>query len=222
MNTTFQANGKTVSAYLAIPAKGSGPGVLVLHAWWGLNDFFKTLCDQLAQEGFVALAPDLYGGTVGTTIDEAKQLIGQLNFQEAQAAVLAATDYLRGHSAVRGAGLGVVGFSMGGAYALLLSGLRPETLKAVVVFYSVGEGDFAAARAAYLGHFAETDEWEPLEGVRQMEADLRAAGREVTFHIYPGVAHWFVETNRPEYNPETAELAWGRTFAFLRQSLSGK
>lgn len=216
---TFQADGKTVSGYLAIPQTGEGPGVLVLHAWWGLNDFFKALCDQLAQEGFVALAPDLYNGSVATTIGEAEQLIGQLNFPETKAAVLGATDYLRQHSSVRGAGVGVIGFSMGGAYALLLSGLKPEDVKAVTMFYANGEGDFASARAAYLGHFAETDEWEPLEGVRQLEAALRAAGREVTFHLYPGVAHWFVETNRPEYNPAAAQLAWGRTYDFLHQQL---
>ena len=216
---TFQTEGRTIPGYLAMPAKGEGPGVLVLHAWWGLNDFFKTLCDRLAQEGFVALVPDLYGGSVAKTIDEAKQLIGQLNFQEAKAAVLGATDYLRQHPAVRRAGLGAIGFSMGAAYALLLSGLRPENVKAVVIFYGTEGADFAAARAAYLGHFAETDEWEPLEGVRQMEADMRAAGREVTLHIYPGVGHWFVETDRPEYNPAAAQLAWERTFNFLRQQL---
>lgn len=216
---TFQADGRTVSGYLAIPPKGEGPGVLVLHAWWGLNDFFKTLCDRLGQEGFVALAPDLYGGSVANTIAEAEQLIGQLNFQEAKASVLGATDYLSQHPAVRGAGLGTIGFSMGGAYALLLSSLRPEHLKAVVVFYGVNSADFAAARAAYLGHFAETDEWEPLEGVRQLESDMRAAGREVTFYIYPGVGHWFVETDRPQYNPAAAHLAWERTFSFLHQHL---
>lgn len=218
---TFQADGKSVSGYLAIPAKGAGPGVLVLHAWWGLNDFFKTLCDQLARAGFVALAPDLYDGAVGTTIEEAKQLIEKLDYQAATKVALGATDYLRQLPAVRGAGVGVIGFSMGAAYALLLSGLKPEEVKAVVIFYGTegGIADFAAARAAYLGHFAETDEWEPLEGVRQMEADMRAAGREATFHIYPGVRHWFVETNRPEYQPEAAQSAWGRTFDFLHQRL---
>jgi carboxymethylenebutenolidase len=216
---SFQADGQTIPGYLALPPKGQGPGVLVLPAWWGLNDFFKALCDRLAQEGFVALSPDLYHGKVATTIDEAKQLIEQLNFPEAKAAVLGATDYLRQHPAVQGTGLGTVGFSMGAAYGLLLSGLKPEAVKAVVVFYGLNEGDFAAARAAYLGHYAEEDAWEPLEGVRQLEAELRAAGREVTFYIYPGVGHWFVETDRPEYNPEAAQLAWERTFSFLRQHL---
>lgn len=219
MTITFHAEGKSVSGYLALPEKGAGPGVLVLHAWWGLNEFFKTLCDQLAREGFVALAPDLYDGAVAATIDEAKQMIGQLNFEEAIATVLASTDHLRQHPAVRGAGVGVIGFSMGGAYALLLSGLKPEAVKAVAIFYGNGEADFASARAAYLGHFAEVDEWEPLEGVRQLESAMRAAGREVTLHLYSGVGHWFVETNRPEYKPEAARLAWERTFQFFDQHL---
>jgi carboxymethylenebutenolidase len=219
--TTFQSDNKMFTGYLALPPTGRGPGILVLHAWWGLNDFFKTLCDQLAQNGYVALAPDLYGGVVASTIDEAKHQIEQLNYEVTLATVLQATDYLRQHPAVQGEGVGVVGFSMGAAYALLLSGKRPEIVKAVVTFYGTegGMADFASARAAYLAHFAEVDEWEPAEAVQQMEAAMRAAGREVMFHLYPGVAHWFMETNRPEYNPQAATLAWERTYAFLRQQL---
>ncbi len=108
---------------------------------------------------------------------------------------------------------------MGGAWALLLSSLKPQDMAAVVVFYGSGQADFATARAAYLGHYAEDDEWEPLEGVRQMEADMRAAGREVTFYTYPGTRHWFFEANRPEYDAAAATLAWQRTCGFLRDHL---
>jgi carboxymethylenebutenolidase len=207
----------TATGHLAIPKRGAGPGVLVLHAWWGLTPVFKRVCDRLADEGFVAFAPDLNNGKIARTIDEAKQLMAERDFEATRATALAALDQLRGHSAARGTSIGAIGFSMGAAWALLLSSLQPDAVAAVVVFYGGGEADFGAARAAYLGHFAEHDEWEPLDWIRQMEADMRAAGREVTIHTYPGAGHWFFEDDRPDaYHAESARLAWERTLAFPR------
>src|SRR5690348_4085556 len=99
-------------AYIAVPVSGSGPGVLVLHAWWGLTDFFRGVCDRLAEAGFVALAPDLYGGATTATITEAEQLSARLNDAAARAAILDALYQLRAHPGVRGAPVGVVGFSL--------------------------------------------------------------------------------------------------------------
>ncbi len=215
----FQADGRTISAYLAEPSHGSGPCVLVLHAWWGLTDFFKQVCDRLAREGFIALAPDLYGGKTASSIEEAERLSERLNHEDTKATIIEAVEYVRSHPAVGSKGLGVLGFSMGGAYALLLSSLRPQDIAAVVLFYGSYSVDFVAARATYLGHFAQDDEWEPTEGVQQVEAEMRAAGREVTFFTYPGTKHWFFETNRPEYDTEAATLAWQRTLDFLHERL---
>jgi carboxymethylenebutenolidase len=215
----FPAGERTASAYLASPAGGRGPGVLVMHAWWGLNDFFKGLCDRLAGEGFTVLAPDLYGGQVATTIEEATTLSKSLDEQATMAMVQGAIDFLRSHPAVRGDRLGAIGFSMGGYWVVLLSTLRPEAFGAVVVFYGAGEGDFGQARAAYLAHFCEEDEWEPREWVEKMEADMHSAGREATFHYYSGVKHWFFEADRLEHDPAAAELAWERTVEFLKEQL---
>jgi carboxymethylenebutenolidase len=217
---TFEAGDRTGAGYLAIPERGQGPGVLVLHAWWGLKPFFTAVCDRLAAEGFVALAPDLYQGRTAATIEEAQALLEQRDFELMQATATGALAYLRGHPATRGPAAGALGFSMGGAWAIFLASLAPEEIAAAVIFYGSESANFGAARAAYLGHFAKEDEWEPLDGVRQMEADMRAAGREVTFHIYPGVAHWFFEADRPEYHAEVAELAWRRTLDFLNQHLA--
>src|SRR3712207_3500129 len=130
-------DGRT-TGYLALPKEGKGAGVLVLHAWWGLNDFFKQFCDRLAAESFVVLAPDLYHGAIATTIDEAEQRIAALDFEQATREVSGAIDYLRDHAAVRGDGLGVAGFSMGAAYALLAStAFKPEDIAAVVTFYGM-------------------------------------------------------------------------------------
>jgi carboxymethylenebutenolidase len=217
---TFEAGDQTGMGYLALPEQSQGPGVLVLHAWWGLTPFFQGLCDQLAREGFVALAPDLYHGKTAATIDEAKALIEQRDFELMQATATGALAYLRGHPATRGGPLGALGFSMGGAWAIFLASLRPEDVAAVVLFYGSEGADFGAARAAYLGHFAEDDEWEPLDGVRAMETDIRSAGREILLYTYPGARHWFFESDRPEYDERAASLAWQRTLEFLREHLS--
>jgi carboxymethylenebutenolidase len=218
----FPVNEKTAPGYLALPKSGKGPGVLVLHAWWGLNDFFKQVCERLAQAGFVAFAPDLYHGVVARTIDEAKQVQSTFDDQQAEEEIKSAVAFLRGHPSVQGSGIGTIGCSMGAAHALLLSTQLPDEIAAVVSFYGAwSEPDFGKARAAYLVHFAEHDEWEPEEEMEKLGPVLRAAGKEATVYRYPGTIHWFVEEDRPDaYNPEAARVAWERTLAFLHQHLS--
>jgi carboxymethylenebutenolidase len=209
-------------AYLAVPERGTGAGVLVLHAWWGLTSVFTDACDRLAAAGFVALAPSLFpGGATAATIPEAEALRDAHDEATVvEPVVLAAAEQLREVPAVTGSKIGVIGFSLGAYWALHLSQVRPDDVGAVVVFYGTDDGDYSTARAAYLGHFAERDDFEPLEAVRALEAKIRAAGREVTFHIYSGTGHWFVEPNLPEaYDAGAAELAWERTLAFLRARL---
>jgi carboxymethylenebutenolidase len=216
---SIQINGKPGPAYLAAPA-GSGPGVLVLHAWWGLTPFVTSFCDRLAGQGFVALAPDLYAGKVAATIPEAQLLMAQTDFEQAQTAVIGSLFYLGGMPAVTGKGLGVVGFSMGASWALWLSTFAPQDVAAVACFYGTDEIDPAVAQAAYQGHYAASDEYEPLEGVRRLEASLKEAGREAKFYVYPQAGHWFMETDRPEaYQPASARLAWRRLVRFLKRSL---
>jgi carboxymethylenebutenolidase len=111
---------------------------------------------------------------------------------------------------------------MGGSGALLLSTLLPNDIGAVVTFYGSMDADYTAACAAYLGHFVAHDEWEPLDEVRRVEERIRSAGREVTFHIYPGARHWFFEDNRSDvYDSTVAQLAWERTIAFLARLRDG-
>jgi carboxymethylenebutenolidase len=221
----FPVENGNASGYLALPAQGTGPGIMVLHAWWGLNDFFKGFCDRLAREGFVVLAPDLHHGKIATTIEEAKQLVQALNADKGERAnrdIVGAVAYLRGHPAARGQGIGCVGFSLGASYAYSMSCDMPADVAAVVAFYGAGdaEADYSAARAVYLGHYVEHDEWEEDEYVDQLEAKLRADGREATFYRYSGIKHWFMEENRPDaYNAEAAALAWQRTVDFLHHAL---
>jgi carboxymethylenebutenolidase len=217
MDIEFDVNGKPAKGYLALPAQPNAPGVIVLHAWWGLKPVFKNLCDRLASEGFVAFAPDLNEGRGALSIDEAKQLMSELSFERKQAVVAALVDFMRSRPEVRKEPLSLIGFSMGAAWSVVLASQLPEDIHKVVMFYGAGEADFTKVKAEILGHFSDVDEWEDIDYVRAMETEMRTAGLKTTFHIYPSLSHWFFEDDRPEYDPQAAELAWQRTLEFLRK-----
>ena len=205
--------------YLATPAGGQGLGVLVLHPWWGLNDTIRAFCDRLAAAGFVAFAPDLYHGKVVDTIPDAEAAVKALssNYLQAQAEVAEAATYLSERTAQAG-DLAVVAFSMGVYYALQLASADRDHISKVVIFYGTGDSDYSTSRAAYLGHFAADDDFEPRPYVDGLEAALRSTGRPVTFHHYPDTSHWFFEPDRTDaYNEAAAALAWERTLAFLKE-----
>jgi carboxymethylenebutenolidase len=229
----FDANGSTASGYLAEPdaaLRAEAPGVLVLHAWWGLTEPFRQVCDQLAAAGFLALAPDLYRGETATTVEDAEALAARLNQEQdrVEGDLAGALQVLREHGATsatsvagRRGGVALIGFSLGGAYALDMSVERAEEIAAVVIFYTTYPGlDYRRATAAYLCHFAEHDPYEPAESVAQMAQELQVVGRPTTIYTYAGTTHWFFETNRPDaYDAAAAALAWERTLAFLKAAL---
>ena len=205
--------------FLAIPPSGNGPSLLVLHAWWGLNDTIKAFCTRLAAAGYVAFAPDLYHGKIADTIADAEALAQALDAKQwqAKADIADAVTFLVQRAGQAEGGIAVIGFSLGAYYALQLSAADPDHIRAVVIFYGTGGTRFSASRAAYLGHFAESDEFEPRENVDYLEQLLTQAGRPVTFYHYPGTGHWFFEPDRPQaYSPMAADLAWDRTLAFLQ------
>lgn len=206
--------------FLAIPDMGKGPGLMVLHPWWGLNETMKALCGRLATEGFITLAPDLYRDKIAATIKDAEILSSKLNEAQAKSDIADAVTFLSERADPTGPGLGVIGFSLGAYYALGLSLEDPDRVRTVVVFYGTRSGDYRRSKATYLGHFAQTDDYEPASDVRSLEDSLRAAGRPVTFHTYAGTGHWFFEQDRSDaYNERAAKLAWERTVTFLREEL---
>ena len=213
----LNADGKGFHAYLAAPS-GGGPGVLVLPSWWGLKPFFKGVCDRLAEQGYPALALDYYQGQVANTIDEAKALqeTVESNQDVMGAMVKAAKDHLVSHRP--GEPIGILGFSMGTDWAVITAAKEPD-VAATVLFYGGWSPDFSQMRSKVLGHYAETDKWFPFDQAREMEQKMKAAGVDVTLHFYPGTAHWFMEEDRPEYDPDAASLAWERTLEFLKGSL---
>jgi carboxymethylenebutenolidase len=205
--------------FIADPKSGKRQGVLVLHAWWGLTDTIKDFCNRLAGEGFTAFAPDLYHGKLATTIQEAETLRDAFDWKNAIPEISTAAEFLQEHCGEPEKGLAVIGFSMGAFYALNLSTTDPEHVHKVVVFYGTGPADFSKSRAAYQGHFAETDQFEPDSEVTGLEESLRLAGRPISFYRYPETGHWFFEPDRVDaFNPAAAKLAWERTLAFLEES----
>jgi carboxymethylenebutenolidase len=207
--------------YVALPRTGSGPGVLVLHSWWGLNAFFKGLCDRFADAGFVALAPDLYAGKVATTVEAARQLRAQATATRRAPAykmLTVAIQQLSQHEAVTQPRIAQVGFSMGGHWALWLS-QRPELpIAATVVFYAARNGDYSKSGSRFLFHFAQNDEWVSAASTQRLKRSLAAAGKDARYFDYAGTSHWFFENDRPDaFHRDAADMAWKRTLAFLKE-----
>jgi carboxymethylenebutenolidase len=187
---------------------------LVLHAWWGLNNTIKAVCTQLAEAGFVAFAPDLYHGKVANTIADAEALGNALdaNYLQAKAEVAETTRFLNERAGSADRDLAVIGFSLGASYALDISNTAPEYIRSVVIFYGTWVDDLSNSHAAYLGHFAENDPFEPPSNVDRLEEYLRRVSRPVTFYRYSGTGHWFFEPDRSDaYHRKAATLAWERT-----------
>ncbi|PZS16287.1 MAG: hypothetical protein DLM54_11490 [Acidimicrobiales bacterium] len=220
----FPSNGSTGQGWLALPARGSGPGVVVIQEWWGLVDHITDVCERLAGEGFVALAPDLYQGETTDEPDDAQKKMMALRLDEAAKNMSGAVDAV--HQRSSGAGVGVVGFCMGGGLALVLATQRPDLVRAVVPFYGLVpwpdvEPDYRPMSAGLQGHYAEDDDSAGPQAAHDLEETLTGMGKEAEVFIYPGAHHGFFNDSRPEqYAPEASRLAWGRTVAFLRSHLA--
>jgi carboxymethylenebutenolidase len=204
---------------------GAGLGVLVIQEWWGLVPHITDVCDRFAAEGFTALAPDLYHGTTTTEPDEAGKLVMALNLAQAAKDMSGAVDFLQQSDKVRGEGVGVVGFCMGGGLAMMLGVQRPDAVEAIVPFYgfipwAAVQPDWSKLASPMLGHLAEHDEYFSVEAARALEATLKELDKDVELHVYQGVEHAFFNDTRPEvYDDDAASLAWTRTLEFLRAKL---
>ena len=201
--------GGPVGGYLAAPASGSGPGVVVIQEWWGLVDHIRDVCDRLARAGFVALAPDLYRGESTVDPDAAGRLMMELEIDRAAQDLDATIETLRRQDGVEGPRVGVLGFCMGGQLALLAAS-RNAKVGACVDCYGVHpsvEIDPAGVEGAVLGIFAEHDEFVPLETVRALEGRLRDAGVRADFQIFAGAGHAFLNHARDTYVEERPAFA---------------
>ena len=187
----FPSNGGTTTGYLAIPASGKGPGVIVIQEWWGLVPHIKDVCDRFAGEGYVALAPDLYHGESTKSPDEAGKLMMALRIDEAEKDLRGAIQYLLNHEATTGDKVGTIGFCMGGALSLYAASKNPQ-VGACLVFYGIHPNvkpDLPNLQAPVLGIYAEEDAYVPPAAVHELEAKLKELGKRAEIDIYPGVDH---------------------------------
>ena len=220
----LQAAAGDTDAYVASARPSPGAPVLLLHTWWGLNEVMRDLADQLAGDGFTVMAPDLFDGTVLTTIEDAEAYTtaieqggggpGGLNPDRIMGRVQTALDHLLAHPDVRGDQAAIIALSFGGWYGSQVAAARSDVAAFVSIYSDVYE---APGGAAYLGHFAQDDQFVDSTQVADME---KTFGEGSAVHVYPGAKHWFMEPDRPEYNEEASELAYRRTVEFLRAHLT--
>jgi len=223
----FQSNGSLASGYLVKPPAGSGPGVLVIQEWWGLDSGIKEMSDRFAAAGFVALAPDLYHGQLAghDEMDKASRLMQSLPPDRAARDMSGAVDYLSSHPAVTSDSIGVVGFCMGGMLAWIIAANRPDKVKAVVPFYGFPQGstepDWSKLTASVRGHMAEHDDFFTPAGARALETKLLAMGKDVTLTIHPGTGHAFMGPHNAlgTLNAALAAQIWPQVVSFLKEML---
>jgi carboxymethylenebutenolidase len=220
---SFKANGHTTEGYLAKPASGTGPGVVVLQEWWGLVPHIEDIANRFAAEGFFALAPDLYHGEKASGPDQAGKLMMALDIERAEKDLAGAIDYLKAQPGVSGSTVGTVGFCMGGALSLFAASKNPE-VGACVVFYGGHPNvkpDLAALKAPVLGFWARNDGFVTPAVVAELDRQLTALGKRHEFYTYSDADHAFFNDTRPEvHNPTAAKDAWRRTLEFFRRELS--
>jgi carboxymethylenebutenolidase len=224
---SFDCKGDTADGYLALPAAGRGPGVMVVQEWWGLVPQIKTTCDRFAEAGFVALAPDLYHGDIAehTEMDKAAQLMTTLPPDRAARDMGGAVDCLLALDAVQGDQIGVAGYCMGGMLALRIAALAGDKVGAVAPYYGapLGDGapDWSGLTAVVRGHFAGADDFFPADAVRALEAELKAMGKDVEFEIHEGRGHAFMNDADVfgTYDAALDAKLWDETVAFFHAQL---
>lgn len=219
------------SAYLVSPDAGPGPGVLVLHSWWGLTDGVKSVVEQLADDGFTALAPALLPGDQPRDVAEAAGRLAEADVDATAGLILSSVVALRANSADPEAPIGIVGYSMGASWALWAATRQPGSVAAVVAYYGHQDIDFEDLSAAVLCHFADSDPLVSDDQSVEMEAHLNLAGTSTEVERHAATRHFFAESGVPvldadgilgERNPAeeaSAATAWMRTTDLLRRRL---
>ncbi len=216
--------GQEVTGYLARPEGGEGelPAVIVIHEWWGLNDNIRSMARQLAGEGYLALAVDLYGGEVASEREGARALMAAVreNPAAAEENLRQAHAYLtQEHGAPR---VGSIGWCFGGGWSLSTGLMLGGEVQATVIYYGrvrTDRQELAALQAPVLGIFGSLDGGIPVELVREFESAAKELGKDVRVHVYEGADHAFANPSGTRYHEEHAKDAWEKTLAFFEETL---
>jgi carboxymethylenebutenolidase len=192
-------------------------GLILLHAWWGLNDDVKHRAEILRKDGYTVVTPDLFGGRVASTIEDANKLSS--SFEKDEAALTTQVEKAVDDLGRSVDSIGIVAWSFGVWYAWKMGITRADKVKALALFYGIGPNEPSAPTSAVLSHYAEHDPYENIGFARQVEKEMKAAGSDITVELYPGTKHWFDEPSKPEYDKAASELAWRRNRAFLEKHL---
>ena len=219
----FKANGETATGYLAVPESGGGPGVIVLQEWWGVDESVKRYVDRFADEGFLALAPDLYRGETTEQPDEAEQKMMAMNMDEVVKQMRGGVDFLKQHEGFQGEGVASVGFCLGGGLSVWAAAEHPD-VAAVVTYYYVmphGKPDFSKVDAPVLGHFGTADDFVGVDDAKALEKELNDAGADAKFEFYEGAGHAFANDHDRlgTYDEDESQAAWDKTIDFLKRHL---
>lgn len=219
----FRTDAGEHDAYLAVPDGRPGPGVVVVQEWWGLVDHIRDVCDRFAAEGFVAIAPDLYRGETTDEPDEAGRRMQELEVEAAALELSGAIGYLLQHDAVAGEQVGVVGYCMGGALALVAGEKAAGKVGAVDSYYGVfwyGDTEFHDLDCPVVLRVGTEDAYISVEKVEELAEHIRSGtGADVRTATYDGAGHAFSNDTRESYAPDAARAAWDDTVAFLRGAL---
>jgi carboxymethylenebutenolidase len=217
----FEANGGTAKGYLAEP-EGDGPGLILLGEWWGLDDNTRELVDNFAKEGFVTVAPDLYGGSTTEEPDEAQKQLMAMNMVEAEKEMRGAVKFVLDHPKCNGQ-VGSVGFCAGGGLSIWAAASNPQIGAAVTYYYVMphGKPDFSKIKAPVLGHFGTNDDFVSVDDAKALEQEMQAAGVDAAFEYYEGAGHAFANSHDRlgTYDEGHAKRAWEKTVSFLKQHL---
>jgi carboxymethylenebutenolidase len=217
-------DGKPVRGYLARPknAKGTLPGIIVIHEWWGLNDNIRHMTDRLAGEGYTVLAVDLYGGQSTATPAAAEVLMKGVfaDTKAAQSNLQQAYAYL--HNTGHAARIGVIGWCFGGGWSLQTALMLPDRLAATVMYYGRPVDDVAALsklKMPLIGFFGADDHGITVQDVQTFRQALKQAGVNAEIHEYPHAGHAFANPSGKNYQADAADDAWHRTVEFLARYL---
>jgi carboxymethylenebutenolidase len=229
----LQVNGQETDLYASVP-RGSGPfpAVVVAQHGGGVDKFIQTICDRLAEEGYAAVAPNLYHRITDDMLADGSRPVQHLKDPEIVADINAAVDFLRNHSAIDGERIGVTGFCMGGRVTWLAAASNPH-IKAAVPYYggnifvkwgSPEKTPFELANqinCPILFHFGELDANPSQDDMRKLDAELTRLGKSHQFYTYPGANHAFMDFTGERHHQEAADASWPRTLEFFARHLKG-